>query len=100
MYYCSPSPQVSVRVTTHQLVDEPGSGEDEGDVEYHVDHGGPVDVRAGDVVELLHDVGDDGVLDPLEGVRHGVEDEEGEGDPASLVHPAFCEVMLCDHLTI
>ena len=43
----------------HLLVEEPGGGEDEGDVEDHVDHAGPVHRHVGDVIVLPQDRGDD-----------------------------------------
>ena len=63
------------------LIQEPGGGEYQGDVEDHVDHAGPVHGQGAHSVVLLQDVGDDDQLGPLEGVGGGVEDEHGEHGP-------------------
>ena len=72
------------------LVDEPGGWEDQQQVGYHVDHGGPADGEAVHVVELSDYVVDDGVLGPLHGIRHGVQHEEEQDGPTAFV-------LLVDH---
>ena len=49
----------------HLLIEEPGGGEDEGDVEDHVDHAGPVHRHVGDVIVLPQDRGDDNLQERM-----------------------------------
>lgn len=78
-----------VKDVRHQLkyhfVEEPGCWEDQRHVGYHVDHGGPADGVAVHRVEPCYDVADDGELDPLHGVRHGVEHENQQDQPTTPV---------------
>ena len=50
---------------TDLFIEEPGGGDNEGDVGDHVDHAGPVDGDGGHLVVLLQDGGDDHQLGPL-----------------------------------
>lgn len=66
-------------------VQQPGHGEDEGNVSQHVDHGHPVYGEGVYAVELHEDVVDDAVLDPLVGVTQGVGAKQEDDHPASPV---------------
>lgn len=89
--HLDPSPGAVERVG-HQrrdaqplVIQEPRGREDEGNVRDHVNHGQPVDGHRGHAVVVDDDVADDGELVPLEGVAHGVGEEEENNDPALLV---------------
>ena len=56
------------------------------DVGQHVAHGQPVDGKGTDPLEVHEDVIDGGVLDPLEGVAHGVAAEHQDDCPPVLAH--------------
>ncbi|GBM32043.1 hypothetical protein AVEN_127382-1 [Araneus ventricosus] len=60
------------------LLQNPIGGHDERDVEDHVDHRSPADVELLHLVVSGDDVGDDGVLNPLESAGHGIGNEEEE----------------------
>lgn len=69
------------------LVQQPGHGEEQRDVDEHVAHGQPVDGKGAHAVEAHEDVVDAAVLDPLEGVAQGVAAEEQHHGPAPRGHP-------------
>lgn len=70
-------------------VEQPHDGQDEGNVGEKVDHGEPVNSHGADVVEAHEDVADDAVLQPHEGIAHGVGTEDEEHDPPPLVQPGL-----------
>lgn len=84
---------MSFTLYSHQFVDQPCRREHERDVGEHVYHRRPVHVGVRHVVELGDDVGDDGILDPLHGVGHGVQHEDGEDEPSLGVHPGLCGIV-------
>ena len=69
-----------------ELLQEPGHGQEQRDVGQHVAHGQPVDGKGTDPVEVHEDVIDGAVLDPLEGVAHGVAAEHQDHRPPALAH--------------
>ena len=69
-----------------ELLQEPGHRQEQRDIGQHVAHGQPVDGKGTDPVEVHEDVIDGAVLDPLEGVAHGVVAEHQDHRPPPLAH--------------
>ena len=76
---------ILIIIIKYLLVEEPGAWDDQHQVGYHVDHGGPADGVAVHSVEPSDNVVDDGVLGPLHGVRHGIQHEDEQDRPTTFV---------------
>lgn len=62
--------------STYQFIKEPGPREDQWNVCDHIYHRCPVDIRARYAIILFYHIRYNGVLYPLHGVGHGVNDEQ------------------------
>ncbi|KAL0601984.1 putative uncharacterized protein CCDC28A-AS1 [Plecturocebus cupreus] len=76
-----------------ELLQQPGHWQEQRDVGQHVAHGQPVNGKGADPVEVHEDVIDGAVLDPLEGVAHGVAAEHQDHGPTAPANLDHAEVL-------
>ena len=93
---------MNVSASAHLAIQHPGCREHQWNVACHVDHGCPVDGSTANFVKPHHDVCDNGVLEPVHGVRCGTEYEYRQHQPATVVLPTperWRSLLLKHHAT-
>ena len=63
-------------ILCYLAIEYPWGKEDKWHITEHIDHAGPVDREAADIIVAHHDVGDDGVLQPVYTAGDGAEHEQ------------------------
>jgi hypothetical protein len=84
-------------VSAYLAIKHPRGREHKWDVAHHVDHRRPVDGTITDVVIMCHDVGNNGVLEPVHGIGCRAQYEYCQHQPPPSVLPTLalgCSVLL------